>query len=71
MLHGDHDHPGSVLARSVPLTDDLLRSVDCVVITTDHSSFDYKNVVANARLIVDTRNATARVGKNLPNVIKL
>ena len=30
---------------------------DCVVIVTDHSSFDYKALVANAALIVDTRNA--------------
>jgi UDP-N-acetyl-D-glucosamine dehydrogenase len=39
---------------------DLLSSLhraDCVVIATDHSSFDYAAVVNEARLIVDTRNA--------------
>jgi UDP-N-acetyl-D-glucosamine dehydrogenase len=30
---------------------------DCVVIVTDHSSFDYSRVVDSAKLIVDTRNA--------------
>lgn len=30
---------------------------DCVVIVTDHRAFDYPQIVASARLIVDTRNA--------------
>jgi len=30
---------------------------DCVVIITDHSTFDYKSLVENASLIVDSRNA--------------
>ena len=30
---------------------------DCVVIVTDHSDFDYKGLLASAKLIVDTRNA--------------
>jgi UDP-N-acetyl-D-glucosamine dehydrogenase len=30
---------------------------DCVVIVTDHKGFDYSKIVANAKLIVDTRNA--------------
>jgi UDP-N-acetyl-D-glucosamine dehydrogenase len=30
---------------------------DCVVIITDHSSFDYKALLEAAPLIVDTRNA--------------
>jgi UDP-N-acetyl-D-glucosamine dehydrogenase len=33
------------------------RDADCVVIVTDHKAFDYSNVVKQARLIVDTRNA--------------
>ena len=32
-------------------------AADCVVIITDHASFDYKALLENARLIVDTRNA--------------
>ncbi|MGC2110016.1 MAG: nucleotide sugar dehydrogenase [Candidatus Korobacteraceae bacterium] len=33
------------------------RDADCVVIITDHSNFDYKNLLDSAKLIVDTRNA--------------
>ena len=35
----------------------MVPAADCVVIVTDHSSFDYAGVVEKARLIVDTRNA--------------
>jgi UDP-N-acetyl-D-glucosamine dehydrogenase len=41
---------------SAPLED--LRQYDCVVIITDHSDYDYSRIVQNARLVVDTRNAT-------------
>ncbi|MCL4476881.1 MAG: nucleotide sugar dehydrogenase [Nitrospirae bacterium] len=43
---------------SVPLTPQNLRKYDCVVISTNHSSYDYKAIVRHSRLIVDTRNAT-------------
>ena len=36
---------------------DMTARADCVVIVTDHASFDYPALVADARLIVDTRNA--------------
>src|SRR5258708_8301126 len=42
---------------SQPLTAESLHAPDCVVITPDHSSFDWDRVRANARLVVDTRNA--------------
>jgi UDP-N-acetyl-D-glucosamine dehydrogenase len=35
----------------------MARAADCVVIITDHKGFDYRALVENARLIVDTRNA--------------
>jgi UDP-N-acetyl-D-glucosamine dehydrogenase len=41
---------------SVPL-DDLDR-YDCLVILADHSDYDYARIVREARLVVDTRNAT-------------
>ncbi|MCE9636410.1 MAG: nucleotide sugar dehydrogenase [Planctomycetes bacterium] len=70
VLHGEHGH-GEPLAKSVPLTDELLKWADCVVIATDHSSFDYQRIVDNARLVVDSRNAVARLGKKFPNVVRL
>ncbi len=35
-----------------------LGSFDCVLIVTDHSDYDYKKIVAESKLVVDTRNAT-------------
>ncbi|MBC7170081.1 nucleotide sugar dehydrogenase [Candidatus Bipolaricaulota bacterium] len=46
---------------SVPLTADELQRSDLVVIATDHSSVDYGFVVAHARQVLDTRNATRGV----------
>jgi UDP-N-acetyl-D-glucosamine dehydrogenase len=46
--------------RSVEL-DAAVASADAVVIVTDHDAVDYAKVVADARLVVDTRNATRSV----------
>ena len=43
--------------KSVPLTDEELKTADCLIIVTDHSGIDYKRVCSLASLIVDTRNA--------------
>jgi UDP-N-acetyl-D-glucosamine dehydrogenase len=42
--------------QNTPLED--LHRFDVVVIVTDHSSYDYKWIVQNSPLVVDTRNAT-------------
>jgi UDP-N-acetyl-D-glucosamine dehydrogenase len=34
-----------------------LRQADCAVIITNHAAFDYRQIVREARLILDTRNA--------------
>lgn len=44
--------------RSQPLDAAYLRSLDCAVIATNHTAFDYPLIVREAPLIVDTRNAT-------------
>ncbi|MEA2078178.1 MAG: nucleotide sugar dehydrogenase [Candidatus Marinimicrobia bacterium] len=49
--------------ESVPLTAELLKSLDAVVITTAHKNVDYQFIVDNANLVIDSRNAT----KNLKN----
>ncbi len=48
--------------RSQGLSGAALKNCDCAVILTDHQDFDYRKIVAQAPLIVDTRNAT----KGLP-----
>lgn len=45
--------------HGVELTDAEISSADAVVIVTDHSSIDYQRIVSLARVVVDTRNATA------------
>ena len=42
--------------KSLPL--EKLSDFDCVLIVTDHSSYDYGKIVEDAQLVVDTRNAT-------------
>lgn len=44
---------------SVELTPKVLAEADIVIITTDHSNYDYPVIVAHSRLILDTRNACA------------
>ncbi len=39
-----------------PLDD--LGQYDAVLIVTDHTSYDYRRIVAESRIVVDTRNAT-------------
>ncbi len=46
-----------------------MKTADCVVIVTDHSTFDYKKLLAEAALIVDTRNAMK--GIDSPKVVRL
>src|SRR6476469_9552631 len=45
-----------------------LGQYDCVVIVTDHSSYDYAQIVAEANLVVDTRNATK--GIQSPKIVR-
>ncbi|MGZ5498830.1 MAG: UDP binding domain-containing protein, partial [Candidatus Aminicenantales bacterium] len=61
---GHREYPGLELA-SVPLTKALLKKADAVVISTDHTAYDYDWIVKNARLVVDTRNAIKRHRKNV------
>ena len=45
-----------------------LGEYDCVVIVTDHSDYDYRRVVGESQLVVDTRNATK--GIDSPKVVR-
>ena len=46
---------------SQELTAEYLQSRDCVLIATDHSSYDWNWIAQHAPLIVDTRNAMRNV----------
>jgi UDP-N-acetyl-D-glucosamine dehydrogenase len=55
---------------SVKLNPESLASVDAVLIVTDHDRVDYQMVADHAPLILDTRDAMARLGKKYQQVIK-
>ena len=44
-----------------PPTPEYVSSLDCVLISTDHSAFNWTEIVKDATLVVDTRNATQAV----------
>ena len=46
-----------------------VRDVDCAVICTDHSAFDYDAIVGRMPLVVDTRNALR--GRREPSIFRL
>ncbi|HWF04566.1 MAG TPA: nucleotide sugar dehydrogenase [Candidatus Angelobacter sp.] len=52
--------------KNTPL--DNLKQYDAVLIVTDHSSYDYAAIVAEANLVVDTRNATK--GIQSPKIVR-
>ncbi|HWQ89817.1 MAG TPA: nucleotide sugar dehydrogenase [Desulfitobacteriaceae bacterium] len=56
---------------SMEMTDEQLKAADCVLILTDHSSLDYERVVKNAKLIIDTRNATKNVEYDREKIVKI
>ncbi len=58
-------HPELEGMTSVELLPEILRKMDAVVIVTDHDDVDYVQVVRNAPLIVDTRNACKGVPEEI------
>ena len=55
---------------SAPLTAEFLAEQDCVLIVTDHSAYDYDFIAQHASLIIDTRNAMARIGQGRSTIVK-
>jgi UDP-N-acetyl-D-glucosamine dehydrogenase len=56
---------------ATPLSAEMLRWSDAVMILTDHKEFDYRLVVAEAPLVVDTRNATRGIALPARKVVRL
>lgn len=46
---------------SSPYSEALLQNADCVVIVTDHSSYNWQQVADRSKLVVDTRNALGNI----------
>ena len=73
VVYNDPYHPSVGRGRhynlnmtSTPLDD--LGQYDCVLIVTDHSDYDYEQIVRESRLVVDTRNATK--GIRAENIVR-
>jgi UDP-N-acetyl-D-glucosamine dehydrogenase len=48
----------------------MLKSYDAVLVSTDHSDYDYQFIVSNAQLVIDTRNATKDVKRGRKKIVK-
>jgi UDP-N-acetyl-D-glucosamine dehydrogenase len=55
---------------SVELTKENLKKYDLVVLSTDHTDYNYKLIVDNAKLIIDTRNAFGKRGFSQSSIVK-
>lgn len=57
--------------KSKKLDKDFLKKQDCVVLTTDHTAFDYRAIEKNSKLIFDSRNAFFDNGVKSKKIVKL
>ncbi|UZF91322.1 nucleotide sugar dehydrogenase [Bosea sp. NBC_00550] len=64
------EHAALAGRRSISLRDGVIGTYQAVLIATDHDDVDYKALVAEARLVVDTRNACERHGALAEHVVK-
>lgn len=55
--------------RSVEITPQALAAYDCVIIATDHTSYDAAAIVDAAQVVVDTRNATRHVTRHRDKIV--
>jgi UDP-N-acetyl-D-glucosamine dehydrogenase len=55
--------------QSVELKPTILAAYDCVVIATDHTTYDYPAIVDAAQLVVDTRNTTRSIARHRDKIV--
>lgn len=61
---------GKTSLHMTPITAENMKQSDCTLILTDHSSISYEFVAAHSAIVIDTRNATAKLADR-KNVILL
>jgi UDP-N-acetyl-D-glucosamine dehydrogenase len=69
-IRPSREHPEFAGRRSVPLNPETARAADVALICTDHDGVDYRLLVEHCPLVIDTRNACARIGAAGTNVVK-
>ena len=66
--HKQREHDLRMKSKAISPT--MLKRYDCVLIATDHSAYDYAAICRHAKLVVDTRNATADVKGHRRKIVK-
>ncbi len=66
--HKMREHDLKMSSRK--LSAKMIAGYDAVLISTDHSSYDYPFIVDHAQLVVDTRNATVSVRRGRRKIVK-
>lgn len=61
---------GGCLLESVELDQTILQQHDATVVLVDHSYYDWENIVRHSKLVIDTLDATRRLGPS-PTVVKI
>lgn len=56
--------------QSRPLSKSLLSSSDCAVIITDHTCYDYLDIVRHSQLVIDTRCATSSIKNHRNKIVR-
>lgn len=54
---------------STPVTPEILTEMDAVIIVTDHSAYDFAEVVKHSKLVIDTRNATKGIDEGREKIV--
>ena len=62
---------GGVKVTAVEPTPEAIAAADCVLILTNHSSFDAAMIADRAKLVVDTRNALKAYRQRRPSIVTL
>ena len=62
-----YDLPAMTTEQPTP---EYFESLDCVIIATDHSAFDWNEIVGCSKLVIDTRNATKNVSEGRDKIWK-
>jgi UDP-N-acetyl-D-glucosamine dehydrogenase len=66
--HRQRQHDLKMVSKK--LSAKMLSSYDCVLISTDHSDYNYPWIVRHSKLVVDTRNATVKVHSGRSKIVK-
>lgn len=63
-------HYPELAMASRELTPEYVSSRDCILISTDHSAYDWTWIARHARLIVDSRNALRDVAESRARIVR-